>query len=98
MSFFDKFRAFRVRGRRGRGQLVWIDPHVDDRAMPWLEKDVAETRAKTEAAMDKFAETLKSALWGNYDYPDKLDHLTRGLEQLRIDMLNFERVREKTAA
>lgn len=87
------------RGRRSR--LVWINPAVDDRASPRLfdrdQKD-SPTRKGVEVAMDKFMEVTETALWGNYDYPEKLAYVEQQLERLRIDLLNFGRIKSQQNA
>lgn len=87
------------RGRRSR--LVWVNPSVDDRASPCLfdrdQKD-SPTRKGVETAMDKFMEVAEEALWGNYDYPEKLNYVEQQLERLRIDLLNFDRIKSQQVA
>lgn len=84
------------RGRRSR--LVWINPRVDERASPNLFKKDSSTRKGVETAMDMFMDVTETALWGDYDHPEKLAYVEQQLERLRVDLLNFDRIKSQQAA
>lgn len=79
-------------------RLVWINPSVDHRASSHLFQDDTPTRKGVESVMEKFLQVTEAALWGNYDYPDKLAHIEKMLERLHIDLLNFDRIKSQQAA
>ncbi len=84
------------RGKRTR--LVLDNPNIDGRAASSVFQKGSPTHTGVVSLMEKFADVTETALHGDYDYREKLAYAERQLEQLRIDLLNFNRIKAQDAA